>query len=67
MKMFLKAACVAFVLTVLYSMLPFQAACRDISDEVFRLHIVANSDSDADQALKLKVRDRVLSDRKSVV
>ena len=61
MKAFLKAACAAFILTVLYSMIPFQAACADIPQEVFRLHILANSDSDADQALKLKVRDRVLA------
>ncbi len=33
---------------------------RDISKKVFRLHIIANSDSDADQSLKLKVRDGVL-------
>ncbi|MGN0674843.1 MAG: stage II sporulation protein R [Oscillospiraceae bacterium] len=33
---------------------------RDITDTVFRLHILANSDSEADQALKLKVRDAVL-------
>ena len=35
---------------------------RNISREVFRLHILANSDSPRDQALKLKVRDRILSD-----
>ena len=60
MRLWIKSACVAFVLTVLYSLIPFQAACTDISGEVFRLHILANSDSDADQALKLKVRDSVL-------
>ena len=32
----------------------------NITDTVFRLHILANSDSEADQALKLKVRDAVL-------
>jgi stage II sporulation protein R len=31
-----------------------------IYDTVVRLHVLANSDSDADQALKLKVRDRVV-------
>ena len=61
MRLWIKSACVAFVLTVLYSLIPFQAACTDISGEVFRLHILANSDSDADQALKLKVRDSVLA------
>lgn len=33
---------------------------EDISEKVFRLHILANSDTDEDQALKLKVRDEVL-------
>ena len=31
-----------------------------LADRVVRLHILANSDSDEDQALKLQVRDRVL-------
>lgn len=60
MKGFIKATCVALILTVLFTMIPFQAACSDISDSVFRLHILANSDSEADQNLKLKVRDRLL-------
>ena len=60
MKNFIKAACVALILTVVYTMIPFQAACSDITDDVFRLHILANSDSDEDQNLKLKVRDRLL-------
>ncbi len=60
MKLLIKSACVAFVLAVIYSMIPFQAECADISEEVFRLHILANSDSDEDQNLKLKVRDKVL-------
>lgn len=33
---------------------------EDISTKVFRMHILANSDSDEDQELKLRVRDRVL-------
>ena len=60
MKLLIKSACVAFVLTVIYSVIPFQAQCSEISDEVFRLHILADSDEEADQNLKLKVRDRVL-------
>lgn len=60
MKLFIKSACIAFVLTVIYSMIPFQTECKEISDEVFRLHILANSDKDYDQELKLKVRDKVL-------
>jgi len=33
-----------------------------VKEEVFRLHIKANSDSGEDQALKLKVRDRILAE-----
>ena len=36
------------------------AVSSSISDSVFRLHVIANSDSDEDQALKLKVRDSLL-------
>lgn len=34
---------------------------QDLSKNFFRLHILANSDSDEDQALKLKVRDAVIA------
>lgn len=33
----------------------------DLAEAVIRLHVVANSDSDDDQALKLEVRDAVLT------
>ncbi len=32
-----------------------------LAQEVIRLHVIAASDSDADQALKLQVRDAVLA------
>ena len=34
---------------------------RALAGDVLRLHVLANSDTDADQALKLTVRDRVLA------
>lgn len=40
----------------------FAKDLQDISDSVVRLHILANSDSAEDQALKLKVRDAILSE-----
>lgn len=40
--------------------LPVHAA-TGVYDSVIRLHVLANSDSEEDQALKLKVRDDVLS------
>ncbi len=33
----------------------------EVYDTVIRLHVLANSDSDEDQALKLKVRDQILA------
>ena len=33
---------------------------RQLADRVVRLHVLANSDSEADQALKLTVRDQIL-------
>ena len=35
---------------------------QTISDKVLRFHVLANSDSEADQTLKLAVRDRVLQE-----
>ena len=37
------------------------AVSNNIADSVFRLHVIANSDSKEDQELKLKVRDELLS------
>ena len=34
---------------------------QDIANHIIRLHVIAHSDSDEDQALKLKVRNEVLS------
>lgn len=37
-----------------------QGRQRELSEQVIRLHVVAESDSDRDQATKLKVRDEVI-------
>ena len=42
------------------SMAHFEAACDDLRQNVLRLHIIANSDSEADQSVKLLVRDKIL-------
>ncbi len=34
---------------------------ENIADNIIRLHVIANSDTDSDQSLKLKVRDEVLT------
>lgn len=56
------------VLTILLGMFLFISAIsyattisKDLSENFFRLHILANSDSKEDQELKLKVRDAVIS------
>lgn len=38
----------------------FAQGCEELRHSVLRLHILANSDSESDQELKLKVRDRIL-------
>lgn len=40
----------------------FQKNCDSLSKKVLRLHVLANSDSEADQQLKLKVRDAILQE-----
>lgn len=46
---------------VFMSFARFDAACNDLRQNVLRLHIIANSNSEADQAVKLLVRDKILS------
>jgi len=54
------AVLTAFIITCVISTMSFASACEDIRNSVLRMHVVANSDSEEDQALKLKVRDAVL-------
>ena len=58
MRVFGVICAAALVLVTLVSYISWQV--NDIEDSVLRLHIVANSDSDEDQALKLKLRDEVV-------
>lgn len=62
MKTFGKALCLAMILTVLLSFTGFTAGCEEIPSQVLRLHVLANSDSQEDQNLKLEVRDRLLAE-----
>ena len=54
------AVLAAFIITCVISTMSFASACEDIRNSVLRMHVVANSDSEEDQCLKLKVRDAVL-------
>lgn len=58
---------IGLILTILVGgFTTFAADCGQIREDVLRLHILANSDSAEDQALKLKVRDRILNEMGSV-
>lgn len=39
---------------------------RELADRLIRFHVIANSDSQEDQALKLAVRDRVLEEAQAI-
>ncbi|MGI6168666.1 MAG: stage II sporulation protein R [Christensenellales bacterium] len=60
MKYLLKKTGVALMVAVLFIGMIGCYADRDGEGEVFRLHILANSDSEADQKIKLCVRDKIL-------
>ena len=54
------AVLMGLIFTAVMSFARFDAACEDLRQNVLRLHIIANSNSEADQAVKLLVRDRIL-------
>jgi stage II sporulation protein R len=57
------AAILGLIITiVINSITTFAEEYEHITDNVLRLHILANSDSDEDQALKLLVRDAILDE-----
>ena len=63
MKKFEIAMILGFVLSIaLTSTFSFASDCSAVRGEVLRLHILANSDNESDQELKLLVRDRVLGE-----
>lgn len=51
------------LIAVLFSLAAgFTANCEEMQDKAFRLHILANSDSSADQSVKLDVRDYIIEE-----
>ena len=56
----------AIVFSVLLSMTSLNTECAEIRSSVLRMHVLANSDSEEDQALKLQVRDRLLEVSKEI-
>ncbi len=59
MKKIIPALCIGFIICYVLNVYMDNTKTA-LANGVIRLHVVANSDSDADQALKLKVRDRIL-------
>ncbi|MBO5306124.1 MAG: stage II sporulation protein R [Clostridia bacterium] len=58
-KMTVATACI-LVIFLFLGLLPTHSE-SELYDKVLRLHVLANSDSEQDQALKLKVRDGILA------
>lgn len=48
------------ICAIMLSFSRFEMRCDELRQGVLRLHIIANSDSEADQNLKLAVRDEIL-------
>ena len=61
MKRLFRSVIFALTFCFILMLVPFEGQCREISDKVFRVHILANSDSEADQKLKLRVRDALVN------
>lgn len=57
-----RAAVCGFAMAVVCAVFPFTASCESLPENIIRLHIVANSNSAEDQAVKLLVRDAVLNE-----
>lgn len=51
---------IGLICAIVMSFSHFDAVCDDLRSNVLRLHIIANSDSEFDQKLKLTVRDGIL-------
>lgn len=61
MKKLIVSLCIGLVFTIVIgNFSSFANECNDIRGKVLRIHVLANSNEKFDQALKLKVRDKVL-------
>lgn len=58
----LKSIVFALSVSLIFQFAILLQRCENVRENVFRLHVVANSDSNADQSLKLMVRDRIISE-----
>lgn len=60
-KRYLIITLLLVIYILFYSISYANNTVSDLSDSVFRLHVIANSDSDEDQNLKYLVRDELIS------
>ena len=60
-KMVIILSFLLFIYTSICAISYAQNISNDIADSIFRLHVIANSDSKEDQDLKYIVRDNLLS------
>lgn len=51
---------IALIICGVLNINAFSQQCESIREKMLRMHVIANSDSEEDQQLKLKVRDAVL-------
>lgn len=56
----------ALIICCCLNITAFSGQCDEIRSKMLRMHVIANSDSEADQNLKLKVRNAVLEAGKEV-
>ena len=61
LKIYLLLIFLLFIYTIFCAHSYSNAISAELSNAVFRLHVLANSDSEEDQHLKIKVRDALLS------
>lgn len=66
-KILLSVTAIAISLYMAFSCTYFTASAQTVKDDVVRLHILANSDSEIDQEVKLKVRDALLETNASIL
>ena len=66
-KILLSVTAIAISIYMAFSCTYFTASAGTVKEDVVRLHILANSNSEIDQEVKLKVRDALLETNASIL
>ena len=66
-KILLSVTAIAISIYMAFSCTYFTASAQTVKEDVIRLHILANSNSEIDQEVKLKVRDALLETNASIL